>query len=67
MAYIYLYVFVGDLETAVLSILFPAALVVDGPVVLVIAVLAVFVPVYPTFTFSFVDYAKPDDAKPKHL
>ena len=67
MAYIYFYVFVGDLETAVLSILFPAALVVDGSVVVVIAVLAVFVPVYPTLTFSFVDDAKPDDAKPKHL
>ena len=52
----------GDLETALFSILFPAVLVVDGPVMVVVAVLGVFVPVYPTFTFSFVD-----DAKPKHL
>ena len=52
----------GDLETALLSMLFPAVLVVDGPVVIVVAVLVVFVPAYPTFTFSFAD-----DAKPKHL
>ena len=44
---------------ALCSMLLPVVPVVYGYVFAVVAVLIVFVPVYPTLTFSFVDVAKP--------
>ena len=61
-ALIYIYIFVGDLEMALFSMLLPVAPVVDGYVLAVVVVLVVFLPAYSTYTFSFVDVAKP-----KHL
>ena len=57
--FIYFSVFLGDLEVALFSVLFSVLPVVNDPVVAVVAVVAVFLPAYPTLTVSFVDVPKP--------
>lgn len=44
---------------ALFSVLFSVVPVVNDPVVAVVAVVAVFLPAYPTLTVSFVDVPKP--------